>query len=744
MLRLKNVSKFYYSKGVVASGFSKVDLELEIGEFVAITGESGSGKSTLLNVISGLDTYEEGELYINGEETSHYTEKDFEEYRKNYIGNIFQNFNLINSYTVYQNIELVLLLNGYNKKEITSRVNSLIEEVDLTAYKKTKVSKLSGGQKQRVAIARALAKETKIIIADEPTGNLDSKSADGIIELLSKIAKDKLVIIVTHNFEQVEKHVTRKIKMYDGKIIEDKEIKKHKSEKAIKLIENDSIKTLSKVKLGIRNTFNIIPKFVLLFLVYMFITISLTSIYSSNTKKETDELKSGVNTFFSDSRNERIVLKKKDKTEITEAELEKIKAIDNIDYLFRDDYLHELSIAINSNNEYYGGRAKNIESFKGVLTHGRMPQNDYEIIVSIPKDSYLNVSKEILETTEFSVGVNTRLGYIESDKKIKIVGIEYYDTKNSSVFGYVAEEFYFSSNYTKILREVFYKGLSSEGVEIAGINFESKVYEPLYRITPNKNVPRGEVYISSDLNYLCPKSKCLNNALKIKVKNNFFSTDLSLKISKTYTRNDYTKLTGEKDYVEKNGEVYVNAAQYAEIYARGEYQLSVFVKDFSKIEETSKQLNELGFDTFELYKSKIKMGEILLFVNIFTGFFTIIMVVALIFISYFVIKLILKSRNTYFTTIRILGASKSVATQILHIELWTLVNLTYLVFLGLVYMVKEKIISSNYIYNLTELLTKTDYILIYILLLLFSMIISTRFAKKIFKKSAMNTYREEV
>lgn len=104
MLKLKKVSKFYYSKGMVATGFTKVSLDFNIGEFIAITGESGSGKSTLLNVISGLDSYEEGEMYINGEETSHYTEKDYEIYRKKYIGNIFQNFNLITSYTVYQNV----------------------------------------------------------------------------------------------------------------------------------------------------------------------------------------------------------------------------------------------------------------------------------------------------------------------------------------------------------------------------------------------------------------------------------------------------------------------------------------------------------------------------------------------------------------------------------------------------------------------------------------------------------------
>ena len=157
MIRLKNVSKYYYSKGVVATGFSKINLELNLGEFVAITGESGSGKTTLLNVISGLDTYEDGEMYINGEETSHYIEKDFEDYRRKNIGNIYQNFNLVNSYTVYQNIALVLMLNG--EKNIKPRVLDLIKKVDLYKFRNTKVSKLSGGQKQRVAIARALAKD---------------------------------------------------------------------------------------------------------------------------------------------------------------------------------------------------------------------------------------------------------------------------------------------------------------------------------------------------------------------------------------------------------------------------------------------------------------------------------------------------------------------------------------------------------------------------------------------------------
>ena len=257
MIQLKNVSKYYYSKGMIASGITKVNLEFDIGEFVVITGESGSGKSTLLNVISGLDTYEEGEMYIEGRETSHYTTAEFEEYRKKYIGNIFQDFNLVNSYTVYQNIELILWINGVNESEIKERIPRILERVGLTEFAKTKVSKLSGGQKQRVAIARALAKDTAVIVADEPTGNLDSESAAEVVKLLSELSKDKLVVIVTHNFDQFEEYATRIVKMNDGRVIEDKYLS-HPPEYSMRFeSEGGKISNKNKLKLGIRNTFNI-------------------------------------------------------------------------------------------------------------------------------------------------------------------------------------------------------------------------------------------------------------------------------------------------------------------------------------------------------------------------------------------------------------------------------------------------------------------------------------------------------
>ncbi|MDT8337326.1 MAG: ABC transporter ATP-binding protein, partial [Candidatus Izemoplasmatales bacterium] len=224
MIKLVNVSKFYNSNDVIALGLRRVNLELNVNEFVAVVGESGSGKTTLLNVVTGIDTYEDGEMYVNGEETSYYSVSDMENYRKKYVAFVFQDYNLIDSYTVLQNVEAPLLLSGYPKEKIRERALELIRKVGLEDHIKHKATKLSGGQKQRVVIARALAKDCPIIAADEPTGNLDSESAKQIIKLLADISKDKLVIMVTHDFSQVEHHATRKIRIYDGEIVEDKEI----------------------------------------------------------------------------------------------------------------------------------------------------------------------------------------------------------------------------------------------------------------------------------------------------------------------------------------------------------------------------------------------------------------------------------------------------------------------------------------------------------------------------------------
>ncbi|MBP5256322.1 MAG: ABC transporter ATP-binding protein/permease [Clostridia bacterium] len=225
-LELKNIGKIYASEGAVAVGIRGVNASFERGEFVAVTGESGSGKSTLLNVISGMDTYEEGELLIEGQPTSHFLQPDWEEYRKKYISFIFQDYNIIESFTVLQNVELSLMhiKSGVERRR---RALELLDRVGMSDHAGHKGSKLSGGQKQRTVIARALAKDSPIILADEPTGNLDAASSREIMALLSEVSKDKLVIVVTHSFDESEQYATRHIRIYDGAVATDTELKGH-------------------------------------------------------------------------------------------------------------------------------------------------------------------------------------------------------------------------------------------------------------------------------------------------------------------------------------------------------------------------------------------------------------------------------------------------------------------------------------------------------------------------------------
>ena len=381
MLELKKVSKFYYKKGMVTSGFNKISLKFDMGEFVAITGESGSGKSTLLNVISGLDTYEEGEMYIFGKETSHYTEKDYEIYRRKYIGNIFQNFNLVNSYTVYQNIELVLLLNGFKKKDIKNKVIDVIKQVDLYKYRNKKVSKLSGGQKQRVAIARALVVDAPIILADEPTGNLDKKSSESVLRLLHEVSKNKLVIVVTHNYDQISEYVTRKITMHDGRILEDKKIKNYDKVENIEEIRYSKTKWFNKVRLGVRNAFNILSKFLLITGIYLFVLFSLFFSYASFTSLAYEEEISGYNSFFHNNDDTRIVIKKKDKTPFKDDEYNQIMSLSNVKSIVKNDLLldREMSMNDDTHRYYMYGRILSRDQITSV-DEGRLPESDDEIV----------------------------------------------------------------------------------------------------------------------------------------------------------------------------------------------------------------------------------------------------------------------------------------------------------------------------------------------------------------------------
>lgn len=221
MLQLKNVVKTYVTGDIQQNALKGVSITFRENEFVSILGQSGSGKTTMLNIIGGLDRYTSGDLVINGISTKEYKDADWDFYRNNSIGFVFQSYNLIPHQSVLANVEMALTLAGISKKERKQRAISVLKKVGLGDHIHKKPNQMSGGQMQRVAIARALVNNPDILLADEPTGALDSETSIQIMELLKEIAKDKLVIMVTHNPELAEKYSTRIVKLLDGQIVSD-------------------------------------------------------------------------------------------------------------------------------------------------------------------------------------------------------------------------------------------------------------------------------------------------------------------------------------------------------------------------------------------------------------------------------------------------------------------------------------------------------------------------------------------
>ena len=387
MLKLESVSKYYHSNDTVALGLRRVNLEFHIGEFIAVTGESGSGKSTLLNVISGLDTYEEGELYINEEETSYFSISDWENYRRQYIGFVFQNYNIIDSYSVLENIMIALKLQGYDKDKRKERALELIEKVGLSTHIHHKASKLSGGQKQRAVIARALAKDCPIIVCDEPTGNLDSESSKNIMNLLSEISKDKLVIVVTHNYDEVKDFATRRIRLFDGEVIEDKKIKKFVKKEEKVEVAPYKVNLLGIFTLALRNLYRTPRRTIFTTIIFIFIVIIFTTSYGNYVNIINEELGYDFYSIFRNQNEDRITVIKYDASTFTDLELETIALIEDVVYVNRHDIVNDTMIMmlVQTSGDYYYNEGFYINPAatltRNELTDGRLPENEFEVVV---------------------------------------------------------------------------------------------------------------------------------------------------------------------------------------------------------------------------------------------------------------------------------------------------------------------------------------------------------------------------
>lgn len=474
MLKLININKSYVTGKFSQQALNNVNIEFRKNEFVAILGPSGSGKTTLLNIIGGLDKYDSGDLIINNKSTKKFHKTEWDAYRNNCIGFIFQNYNLINHISILDNVEMGMTLSGVSSSKRKKKALEVLEKVGLKEHAHKKPNQLSGGQMQRVAIARALANNPSIILADEPTGALDSVTSIQIMELIKEIAKDKLVIMVTHNAELANSYANRIIEFKDGKLINDSNpINKENNRDEKYKIKKTAMSFLTALKLSFNNIrtkkgrtlltsfassigiigitiilalsngFDIeINKFERNTLSSMPIVISEQAIEMSKIKEEQDNKKEYINdqTIFS------ILPKEEQMFHVNNINKEYIEYIEKIDNTLLSGVSYTRTTALNiivKNQNGYKPFELNQTNFTVIpkkttdenisiiednydLLIGRFPTSKDELLLTV--DSKNNVNKEILESlgldTEkdkftFDEVLNTQLKLIFNDEYYK-------------------------------------------------------------------------------------------------------------------------------------------------------------------------------------------------------------------------------------------------------------------------------------------------------------------------------------
>ena len=529
LLTLKDIGKIYVSDGNVAVGIRGVNLSFDRGEFVAVTGKSGSGKSTLLNVISGMDSYEEGEMLVEGKPTSHYLQPEWEEYRKKYISFIFQDYNIIESFTVLQNVELALM-HIEDKKERRRRAKELLDRVGLSSHLNHKGSKLSGGQKQRTVIARALAKDSPIILADEPTGNLDSNTSKEIIELLREVSRDKLLIVVTHNFEQVEACATRHIRVFDGAVESDHALRDRETV-FVKTVDDGETasdtpkqKKTKKTDLGNgivlgKTVFTSKPK-LSLFLCLLMVVGALGIFFMTSLCG--DAMNMFDKHYMFEHVDGRVVLTRDDGSVISENDVKQIAdEYDAEDYLRYDILLdNEMSLYLPTFQRYYQFSLTYLEGDTDGLI-GSLPDADNEVMLKLP----LSFKTEFGEDPEGFGSI-----YLEN-MKLDVVGICYCvdnNVKQSCVF---SEDGFMAATAVYYL---FHNG-SSPYVHIEAYS-DNGMYQnwDFNNVIPSYDVEEGKIYIY-DTSY----KKALSAS----------SSEANIKFNASYYNYNYS-YTGIGDHIE--------------------------------------------------------------------------------------------------------------------------------------------------------------------------------------------------
>lgn len=424
-IELQNISKSYYSETAVTQALRKVNLTFSMGEFVAITGESGSGKSTLLNIIGGMDTFDEGEMFVDGEPTFQYDDEDWENYRRTKIGYVFQDYSLVGHYSALDNIKSALLIMGADRDTAEQTAMDYLEQVGLKGYETHRASELSSGQKQRLSIARALAKNTDIIVADEPTGNLDSETGNQIIKLLQELSKERLVIMVTHNYDQAEPYVTRKVRVHDGQIVSDVLVNAEEEAKEVEIPPHKEIKVQTMNRRWQNRTAAFFAKRnfqtqigrAVLFSAFLFVIAVVSFLFIGELFLHGDDYPTRVYSQATFRREEdtRLIVKREDNKDLTEEDMKKMADIRYVETVDSCDIANDINFYLEEDEDYkyiYGRSRDHAEGVKTVnflkedrfmmstdcitkedLAVGRLPEKRNEVVLYADTGSVLNTNK---------------------------------------------------------------------------------------------------------------------------------------------------------------------------------------------------------------------------------------------------------------------------------------------------------------------------------------------------------------
>ncbi len=691
MIKLERVSKIYNNNGVLTTGLHNINLELEKNEIVAIVGESGSGKSTLLNVLTKMDSFDEGEYYYKGNETSYFDVNDMDNFRKDKVGFIFQNYNIIDSYTVLENVMLPFIIKGENKKDAKIKAKELINKVGLNNRIKNKGTELSGGEKQRCVIARALASDCEILACDEPTGNLDSKTGEEIIKLIKEVANDKLVLIVTHNYDQVKDIVTRKIKIKDGEIIEDVIFQKKEKDPDEKL-ELEYKPIINKIKLDIaKDNIKNTPKktiftSVVLFFVAMFSLFLFQGInYLTNNQ-------SYINNFVYKGEDKIIVY------DINNKELD-IKKIENISkkYVVNDFYrtnnnlyfrIDNSSIVNSFNYEEYPYNYK--------LDDGRKANNGNEVEILLPP----TYSGE-----EF---LNQNISINDMDYKYKIVGYQIREDITDIVFtnNKQIEDLLLINRILSYSVEIQYK----TGYQIRGIDLSVEFNNDL-----------ENSYIEID------KSYDLNNVIiedKNIVYSDLYEFDYNLKTLEIKTGEDNKIIVGQD---------FINCVN------QKPYEVSIYPDNIFIAEN---ELNNINY-SYVRVKTYDTTNSMQRFINNIMSYLMMLLssltIIIIFFISYIILAKIYTSRKKDYVILRTLGISKFDMKGIVINEIMSLTLIITIISYLIIFIISR--FTNKGIMIIFNNISIFGSILYFIIMILFGYLIARRFNRKLFKFSVNSTLK---